>query len=47
MGALGDGSTEAAEEEEDALLQMPAVELGPEDVAQEKGDHFFKIPEAE
>ena len=47
MGALGDGSTEAGEEEEDALLQLPAVELSPEDAAPKKADHFFKIPQAE
>ena len=43
MGALGDGSTEAGEEEEDALLQLPAVELSPEDAAREKADHFTRL----
>ena len=47
MGALGDGSTEADEEEEDALLQLPAVELRPEDAARDQGDHLYRIPPSE
>ena len=47
MGALGDGSTEADEEEEDALLQLPAVELQPEDAAREQGDHLYRLPPSE
>ena len=46
MGAFDNGSTEH-EEEEDALLQLPIVELDPEEAAHAKADHFFKIPEAE
>merc|ERR1712131_468360 len=47
MGALGDGSTEADEEEADALLQLPAVELRPEDAAREQGDHLYRFPPSE
>ena len=47
MRALGDGSTEADDEEDDALLQLPPVEMWPEDAAQERGDHLYRIPDAE
>ena len=45
MGVLDDGSTKH-KEDEDALLQLPIVELDPEEAAHAKADHFFKIPEA-
>ena len=46
MGALGDGSTEADDEEDDALLQLPGVEMRPKDAAQERANHLYRMPNA-
>ena len=47
MGALGDGSSDADEDEDDILLQLPAVEMRPEDAARERADHLYRIPTAD
>ena len=46
MGMLDYGSTERGEEE-DPLLQLPIVEMTPEEAAQVRANHFYRIPEAE
>ena len=39
---MGDGSEDS--DEDDPLLQLPTVHANPEEMAQERADHFFNLP---
>ena len=43
MGLMDDGSTERGEDD-DPLLQLLIVDMAPEDAAQVRADHFYRIP---